>query len=248
MATSSNPIKFFDIASGPPRRTYAPNPWKTRYALNYKSVPYQTEWVELPDIEATRLAHRVAPVRKFPDDSDFYTLPMVYDAATDTYVGDSFDIAVYLDEQYPSSGRCLLPPGSIGVHRAFNAQVDALFTRHVGLGSQNFPFNPETAEQSKADFVARWNIPSWDAIIIKGDARLPLLEAFKADLEDFAKLYKFDSGPFLEGDKMSYADIVVGAWLSMIKMTLPEWDQLCEWQGGRWKRLIDALSPWAEVK
>ena len=79
-------------------------------------------------------------MRKLPDDSDFYTLPMIHDAATDTYVGDSFDIAVYLDKQYPASGAPLFPAGSIGVHRAFNAHVDALFTRHVVLCSGGLPY------------------------------------------------------------------------------------------------------------
>jgi hypothetical protein len=47
---------------------------------------------------------------------------------------------------------------------------------------------------------------------------------------------------------MSYADIIVGGWLAMLKETLQEWDQVCEWQGGRWKRLHEALEQWAEVK
>jgi hypothetical protein len=88
MSTYPGPIRFFDIASAPPRRTYAPNPWKTRYvasphyhtlrcqafyyinnpsyAINAKAVPYTTEWVELPDIKCTRLKYGVAPVRKLP--------------------------------------------------------------------------------------------------------------------------------------------------------------------------------------
>lgn len=211
-------------------------------------MPYQTEWVELPDVKATRIAHDVAPVRKLPDDSDFHTLPMIYDAATNTYVGDSFDIAVYLDQKYPNSGSRLFPPDSIGVHRVFNAHVDALFTRHVVLGSGGLPFNPETAEASKAELVRRFHLNGWGDVIIKGEARLKMFKNFEADMEEFAKLYQYDNGPFLEGETVSYADIIVGGWLAMFKTTLPEWEQICEWQGGRWKRLHQALAPWAEVK
>lgn len=40
MASDQNPIKFFDIASGPPKRCYAPNPWKTRFvSLHPLSLP-----------------------------------------------------------------------------------------------------------------------------------------------------------------------------------------------------------------
>jgi hypothetical protein len=28
------------------------NPWKTRSVLNFKNIPYTTEWVEYPDVES----------------------------------------------------------------------------------------------------------------------------------------------------------------------------------------------------
>lgn len=178
---------------------------------------------------------------------------MIHDAATQTHVGDSFDIAVYLDQKYPQSGLRLFPPGSIGVHRAFNAYVDALFTRHIILNSNGIPFDPETEEASKAEFVRRAQVSGapvsgWDDFVVGGEVRMGMIEAFKAELEEFAKLYRFDDGPFLEGKSMSYADIVVGAWLAMLKTTFAEWGQVCEWQGGRWERLHEALEGWAEVR
>lgn len=210
-------------------------------------MPYATQWVELPDVKSTRLAHKVDPVRKFPDDTDFYTLPMIHDVANDTWVGDSFDIAVYLDEQYAESGEKLFPPDSIGIHRVFNAHVDALFTRHVVLCSNYMPLNPETAEQTKREFVERLHLESWEQLCVEGEAREKILRAFEADMEDFAKLWRFgDHGPFLEGKRLTYADVIVGGWLQFVKATLPEWDRICTWQGGRWKRLVDALEPWAK--
>lgn len=217
------------------------------YALNIKRLAYKTQWTELPDVKATRIAHSVAPVRKLPNDEDFYTLPMIHDPSTNTYIGDSFDIAVYLDEKYPDSGVRLFPKDRIGIHRVFNAHVDALFTRHVVLCSNGMLFNPETAEISKAEFVRRAGAQSWEQLCVEGEARTKILEGFKADMEEFAKLYRFE-GPFLEGEKMSYADVIVGGWLQFIKATLPEWGQICEWQGGRWKRLHEALEQWAEQK
>ena len=75
-----------------------------------------------------------------------------------------------------------------------------------------------------------------------------MVEDFETDMEEFAKLYRFENGPFLEGETISYADIIVGGWLAWLKETLPEWDQLCKWQAGRWKRLHDALDQWADLK
>lgn len=227
----------------------------TSYALNLKSIPYRTEWVELPDVKATRIAHGVAPVRSHADNTDFHTLPMIHDPNTSTYVGDSFDIAVYLDAQYPDSSNGkprLMAPGTIGVHRVFNAHVDALFTRHVILAMEGLLFNPATAEASKAEFARRANVGSWEDLRVKGSARAKLLEAFQAELEAFGRLWPQGGGdgggPFLEGETVGYADFIVGGWLGMLSVTLPEWGQLCEWQGGRWGRLHEALRPWAEQK
>lgn len=220
---------------------------RSSYTLNIKALPYKTQWIELPDVKATRLAHSVAPVRKLPNEEDFYTLPMIHDPSTDAYIGDSFDIAVHLDQKYPESGQTLFPKDSIGIHRVFNAHVDALFTRHVILCSNGMPFNPETAEVSKAEFVRRAGVTSWDQLCVEGEVRAKIVEVFKADMEEFAKMYRFE-GPFLEGEKMTYADVIVGAWLQFMRVTLPEWEQICEWQGGRWKRLHEALQQWAEQK
>jgi len=109
------------------------------------------------------------------------------------------------------------------------------------------PFNPETAEVSKAEFVRRAGVTSWDQLCVEGEVRAKIVEVFKADMEEFAKMYRFE-GPFLEGEKMTYADVIVGAWLQFMRVTLPEWEQICEWQGGRWKRLHEALQQWAEQK
>ncbi len=155
------------------------------------------------------MAHSVAPVRKHPDDSDFYTLPMIHDVATNIYVDDSFDIAVYLDQTYPLSGSRLFPPDSIDIHRVFNAHVDALFSRHVILSTEGIPFNPETAEASKTEFARRVDVSDWDDLVIQGEARLKMIEDFKAELKEFAKLYQYDNDPFLEGETMSNADIIV---------------------------------------
>ena len=77
---------------------------------------------------------------------------------------------------------------------------------------------------------------------------MKMVEDFETDMEEFAKLYRYENGPFLEGETLSYADIIVGGWLAWLKETLPEWEQLCKWQGGRWNRLHEALNQWADLK
>ncbi|KAL3455041.1 hypothetical protein BJX64DRAFT_91276 [Aspergillus heterothallicus] len=110
--TDSPPLTFYDIEMRPPlaSNACAPNPWKARQALNFKSLPYKTVWIDLPDITKTRTALDIPAGRKFADGTDFCTLPILVDHKTGEKLGDSLDIAIYLDEKYPESGRGRLFP------------------------------------------------------------------------------------------------------------------------------------------
>ncbi|ESK95638.1 glutathione s-transferase [Moniliophthora roreri MCA 2997] len=243
----SKPIIFYDIASRPPARTYAPNPWKTRYALNFKGVHYQTEWVDLPEVENVRKKLGSEPVRTHWDGSSFYTLPVIKNTSTGQLIGDSFDIALYLDKTYPN-GPSLFPPSTIGLQKAFNAHVDAIFTSHVILCVHGIPFNPETVEVSKATFLWRAGKERWEDLTVEGEERAKTLESLKTALGGLAKSYSHGGGPFLEGENPSYADLIVGGWLAFFKITVKEWEDIQTWHDGLWGKIHLALEKYAEVK
>ncbi|KAJ7484728.1 hypothetical protein FB451DRAFT_1233317 [Mycena latifolia] len=246
---ASEPILFYDIASRPPITPYAPNPWKTRYALNFKRVHYQTEWIELPDVASVRQKIGVAPVRAHRDGSDFPTLPVIKDPSTGQVVGDSFDIALYLDKTYPNAPS-LFPPSTIPLQQTFNAHVDAAFNPFVILLVHGIPFNPETAEASKATFCWRAAKEKWEDLTVQGEERVRTFEAFKVRLGELAKLYKHGDGPFMTGETPLYADFILGGWLMFTRVTLPakEWEDLQIWHDGLWGRLHRALETYAQVK
>ncbi|KAJ7091030.1 hypothetical protein C8R44DRAFT_817650 [Mycena epipterygia] len=114
MASSNShaALVLYDIATHPQHTPYAPNPCKTRYALNFTKAPYRTEWVEIPDIHAVRTALRCPASRKFLDGSDFYTLPMLQDTTpgAEFVLGDSLDIACYLASRTAAWGGGALFP------------------------------------------------------------------------------------------------------------------------------------------
>ncbi|KAK3938333.1 hypothetical protein QBC46DRAFT_390583 [Diplogelasinospora grovesii] len=272
----SSPIIFYDIATRPPveKTCCSPNPWKTRLALNFKGLPYSTSWVALPDVAKVRSSLKVPPCRKFADGTDFFTLPIIEDPATDSLVGDSFDIAVYLQNTYPNSGAGgLFPPQTLDYvfthdlallvplsecresefpeYAKFNVNVDAAFSAHAQLAVQGFPFDPATAEISKAEFVRRAGVTCWEDFALAGEEREKTKDSFRNMLGGLAKLFLRDtSGPFLLGTRASYADLIVGGWLRMMRATLPEseWEEVRSWHGGLFGRLHDALEVYAEVK
>ncbi|KAI4250913.1 MAG: hypothetical protein L6R42_008576, partial [Xanthoria sp. 1 TBL-2021] len=207
-------ITLYDIASGPPVRPFAPSPWKARYALNFTNTPYRTTWVSLPDVAATREKLGIPACRKHADGTDFSTFPILYDPTTTsstqqegTFVGDSFDIAVHLHNKHssPDGGRPpLFPPNSLALHRTFNDHVDALFTfKGSQLAGYYMPFDPATAEASRAEFARRAGVSRWEDLEIPlgSEERKKKVAAFEAALGSGLAgwFVRRDEGPFLEG-------------------------------------------------
>ncbi|KAI0163517.1 hypothetical protein BJ166DRAFT_498153 [Pestalotiopsis sp. NC0098] len=243
-------IVLYDIASAPPKTCYAPNPWKARYALNFKGVDYRTSWVEYLDVTRTRKELGVPPCRFHADGSPFYTLPVIQDHSNGgALVGDTFDIAVYLDKQYPD-GPTLIPARSAAVFKAFNKQMDALFTSTVLLWCQGITFHPDQADEAKAQFSARAGGIPYEDITVRGEARTQLLEASKEKLGEVAELFRDPEQPFLEGAEATYADIIIGGWLTTMSINLPkdDWAEIKTWHDGRWGKLYSGLQKYAEVK
>ncbi|KAK5138156.1 hypothetical protein LTR08_004851 [Meristemomyces frigidus] len=275
--TSPTPITFYDIASSPPLRAFAANPWKTRFALNYKGLPYRTHWVDMPSIATLRQTLGVPANRTLPDGTPFHTLPLIHDAATNALLGDSFEIALYLETAYPSHPP-LFRPSTTGLTAAFNAHVDALFTRFATLCT-HAPFDPRVADAVGAMFAARVGAMAAELQQRAGaqPGGVKVLVAFEQALGELAKAYRHtggttdyvwraggtgeaqrqraptglgEGGPFLDGDEPVYADFVVGAWLKMMEasMSAEDWGCVRTWQGGLWGRVVDALDRWSEIK
>jgi glutathione S-transferase len=253
-------------------RSYAPNPSKARLALSFKGVPFKTNWVDILDIPDVRKGLNCPATRKLDDGSDFYTLPMLQDPASGEVIGDSFDIANYLDENYPDSGAgSLFPTDSTRTgldyqspnkdtmffaplttnkgskneaYAQFNLHIDATFSANIGIVAQYMPFNPETAERVKAMMAKRAHLPSWDVLNLSGEAREQSKKGLNEALTSLAQLFMVhESGPYLEGEKANYADLIVGGWLNMLYACLPEeeWKEFKTWHNGVFGRLHDAL-------
>ncbi|TDZ27696.1 hypothetical protein C8035_v009459 [Colletotrichum spinosum] len=265
-------ITFYDIILDPAAYPMSPNPWKTRYALNFAKVPYRTTWVPLSQIPKTRDSLRLSANRKHMDGTDFPTLPIIHDHPTsagssggtsggEAVVGDTFDIALHLQNTYLRNldkAAQLFPGdgggGTVALHRAFNAFVDQIFTFNgAPLGGCYMPFDPRTAEADKADMVSRFpGKTKWEEFEVPPgtEAREKMVRDFEEVLETkLGPCYPSSPGPFLDGrETPMYADFIVGGWLQFMRGCLPEWDELRnKWSGGKWGRLFDALEEWTDV-
>ncbi|GAB7358681.1 hypothetical protein MBLNU230_g3910t1 [Neophaeotheca triangularis] len=270
------PLIFYDITSGPPLRTIAPNPWKTRLALNHKNLPYHTQWTDMPDIANLRQSLSLPANRSHANGEPFHTLPILHDPNTGALIGDSFEIALYLETTYPHSGRGLLfAPATTGLTAAWNAQVDGVFTRHVALVDR-IPLNPDRMDETIAMFMARAKaMPETADLSLAGEKREAMLLSFEQALAELAKVYAHVGGTtdwvwrrggtvggleqrgrevrevvWVDEGGPRYADFVVGGWLLMCEMGMreEEWESVRGWQGGLWGRIVDALAEWRGIK
>ena len=267
----TSPLIFYDISSPLQPRSYAPNPSKTRRALNFKRLPFTTNFIDILSIASVRKGLNCAATRTLDDGSDYYTLPVLHDPSTNTTLGDTVDIANHLASAFPESGEALFPADAKGTgldyqspckdsvffaplsirpdaanaaYARFNVHVDATFSANIAAFAEFLPFNPETAEETKALMAKRAHLPSWDVLSFKGEARRPLIAALETALEGLAGLYGVNpEGPFLEGETPTYADLIVGGWLNMLSVVMPkdEWEELRGWYGGVFARLHDVL-------
>ncbi|KAJ5931080.1 hypothetical protein N7466_006573 [Penicillium verhagenii] len=277
LSDTSPAVVYYDIAFSQPyeKSTSAPNPWKARYALNMKGISYKTTWVPMLEISNIRQKVGAPACRKFADGTDYYTLPMLTDSTTNAVVGDSFDIALYLQKQYPNSGACadlfaaqkldfkyalqtpLMVPlserdeGEFGEYVRFNTNIDAAFTAHVLLMAGGMPFEQSQMEGIQAEFARRSGGASSKNFSFGEEDRVKMMVSFREAVADLATLLNQDqSGPFILGHRSSYADCIVGGWLRMMKVTLPsaEWEEVMGWYDGVFERLYLGLEQFAEVK
>jgi glutathione S-transferase len=143
-------ITLYDVPSDVSGKAWSPNMWKARcvllikylackftqhysglrYVLNHKGIPYKTTWLEYPEIEPTMRSIGALPTSTKTDGSPYYSLPTIVDPSRrtssggPTVVSESFLIAEYLDEAYPTPDP-LFPEGTKALQKQF---YDHFFT------------------------------------------------------------------------------------------------------------------------
>ncbi|KAA1475690.1 hypothetical protein DENSPDRAFT_842503 [Dentipellis sp. KUC8613] len=247
------PLIFYDIpGTASKTKAWTPNPWKARFALNIKGLPYKTVWVEYPEIADLCKKIGVGPTsRRF--DKPLYTLPALQDPNTGAAIADSFEIAAYLDATYPDTTP-LFPGGT----KAFQAMFLQTFEQNVMV-----PMVQLVAAPTVKQLLPRSQV-YWRGSIERGFGK-PIEEMAPAgpvrDALWKSVVYYMDTtskwasgnsgGVFMMGDKVSFADIVIVVELQWLKIMegaeSKEWKEIMQANDGRWARLWEAFAQWEWV-
>ncbi|KAF8798616.1 hypothetical protein BYT27DRAFT_7177613 [Phlegmacium glaucopus] len=247
-------IIFYDIPSLVPGKAWSPNTWKARFTLNYKGIPYRTEWIEYPDIEPHCKTLGINPTGKKPNGNPHYTLPAIHDPSTGTYLADSLLIAEYLEKTYPDTPS-VFPYQTESLQHAFQFAfweslapvrpfiITAIFPK---LGTRR---SEEYYRRTREHFLGK----PLEEVVPVGRERIEQWAKFQEGMNKVDEcLAKTDpKGPFVMGDTISWADFFLSGYLIWFKIVWgedsEEWKDIASWNEGRWDNLLRALGKYQTI-
>ena len=182
------------------------NPWKARASLNYKKLPYKTEWVEYPDLASTLSSRGVAkndgtaaytdyssPAAKMPDGS---------------WIMDSRKIAEALDQLQPQPSLHMDKGDVID-----KTQATALAV-HQALATNIMPRVPGLLSPRSAEYFHETRSKRFGMSLEEfGKSEKSGETAWKnaaPHIEKLGELLKENKGPYILGEDVSFADLIVG--------------------------------------
>ncbi|KAJ3560829.1 hypothetical protein NP233_g10576 [Leucocoprinus birnbaumii] len=248
-------ITLYDLAAKDPIKCWSPNPWKARYILNYKKLPYRTIYVDFEDVDQVIKDAGIPPSQHGRDGTPWYTVPSIIDDATGARVSESYKIAEYLDSQYPDTPKAL-PAGTEALQAAFYSQWDSriwdLALVPIMIPSVPNILSKETSLEyfhSSRSAAFRKPLSEVRPVGEEFDKLWGRLSAFLNELEGW---YAKSSGKFLVGDAPSFGDFTVGGLFKALKIVRGEdsedWRKLSTMNNGRWANLLGDLERYASDK
>ena len=216
--------------------------------MNYKGIPYKTEWVEYPDIEPLCLKIGAAPTSKKADGRPQYTLPVIYDPSTKRAISESAAIAKYLDETYPDTP-ALFPPGTDALQSIF---LDVVWTTvglplfmNLILGSCT-SLAPRSQEYFRSTREVYFGKPLEQ---LGGNEDWAALEAGLGKVQGWLSANGAGKDELFMGDKVCFSDLQLAGFLIWARIIFGEdsadWKRIAGWHGGKWKRIVEFFDKFA---
>ncbi|KAF8630569.1 hypothetical protein AX17_005381 [Amanita inopinata Kibby_2008] len=247
-------IILYDFPSKVIGGPWNPNTWRTRFTLNYKGIPYRTEWIQYTEIERVCKEKGIPPSTTKADGSPSYTLPSIWDTEANVGVSDSHSIAVYLDKAFPDKPR-VIPPGTEALQTAFiqslGSYVNAMrpFTIPATLALIDHEPSYEYFYKTRSAMFGQdlKTMGPSDAA-----ARDDILKKTMEGLNSLDQILQKSSGPYIMDGTISFADFALGSWLKWVQLILGKdsdaWKAIVTWNEGRWAERLGRLEQYAQIQ
>ncbi|CAF9916288.1 MAG: hypothetical protein HETSPECPRED_002814 [Heterodermia speciosa] len=200
---------LYDLPSKGRCACWSLNPWKTRLALNYKGIDYETKWLEYPDVAPTLKSFGLSP----NSEGTHYTIPAVQ-LPDGIVMMDSRKIASELEHRYPSPSLRLDSP----VLKKVEGLIPRLTAPLVGVFMPKVPnglLNPPSAEYFERTRAERFGKTLSDLGTDSDEEKA--WAQVESPLKEMGEILKAEGGPFALGKTVSYADFVIVSLLQYAK-------------------------------
>ncbi|KAE8144473.1 hypothetical protein BDV25DRAFT_93019 [Aspergillus avenaceus] len=248
------PVHFFDITSTlpGPAKAWSVNTFKTRMVLNFKGIPYTQSYISYPDIAPLLALYGVTPQA----DTIQYTLPAIVHKPSvksnpHGALMDSFAIATHLDQTFPSPPLFPSADASYALSLAVIKLLSNLMSKSYQLLIPKVAdlLDPRGREYFIKTRSAMFGKPLSEVYPEEAEVR-KITNAAKAELEPLAQMLRGrlgKKGPFFEGQKPGYADILVISFMAWVEISNKAlFQELIGVGEGELKALWDACLPWVE--
>jgi glutathione S-transferase len=221
--------------------------------LNFKGIPYTQSWVSYPDIAPLLKAHDVPP----GNSAIPYTLPAISHKGSitsnvDGVLMDSEPIALYIDKLYPSPP--LFPSGDASYSLVIAVQK-ILALMSPSIRQLIVPIVPSRLDARGREYFIRtrseaFGKPLSEVRPTDEGELLALWQVIEKETQTLIKMLKGKEGkkgPFFEGEKAGYADIIFASILAFFhRVDRSSFDKIIVLGEGEFKALYDACLPWLE--
>lgn len=208
-------VILYDIPSIEPTEGWSLNPWKTRMVpcdaidaqltyhvltrfqiLNYKKVPYTTQWVEYPDIEPTLKGFGIPPNLQ---NMNPYTSPAI--KLGEEYIMDSVPISEALEKRFPEPSLHLDSPLLSKAKEVLPPVFEAL--RGVWMPKVPNVLPPRSAEYFRRTRAAKFGLPLDEYAKVHGGDKA--WSNAEPKIQAIADLVKTNGGPFVMGKERKFS-------------------------------------------
>lgn len=205
-----------------PYTCWSPNVWKTRLVLNYKKIPYTSEFLEHKDIEPKLISLGISPNPPPPANQPGpkqspYTLPAMR-LPDGTYAQDSANIAPKLEEQCPEPSLLLETGLHLEAQRVLGEVAGPLLSVVFPAVARNIVMEHYADWWvEKKEIMLGMSMPEFEATGGEyGNKAWKAAEPGFVEMKEFLASNKKDEGPFILGSRPSYGDFVIASMLEAL--------------------------------
>jgi glutathione S-transferase len=225
---------------------FSPVVWKIRLMLNYKKVPYNTVFLEFPDIAPTLEDFGLASHPPGSGSHANYTVPVIKHVPTGTYHMDSPAIVKFLETTYPNPPLPLTSELGQEIETKARSAIGPAFRISI-TPREHLILSPRSQEYFRAKSETLLGCKLED--LMNEEKEEKAWEGVKEKMKELSGLVMTnkEQGPFILGDCPSYTDFFIAASLQSARTVDESVFQRCVAHPG-FKMIYEACLPWMDKR